>query len=278
MATEVIIPNSDISHNFWSPYSYTYIDEHPSSPDGLTCNIPKGSSFADVIHGYGDMVAGTVYEITSIVFSSYAKKAYNGTLRLTPKINGSYLSSQTLSLTINYAWYHKTWNGSWTKADINTLQCRYRGNTPDLSSVKLDTVYVTLTYTINPPPIPSPPTNVNTNESPCTDGQSTITWTKSGGATKYRIFECTTSTGTYYAIGSELGDVASGPTDVETISQTLYYRVKAGSGGGWSGFSQVYATVVFDLSYNKVINGVSSYSKINDVNDTDIEAWNDVIN
>ncbi|QEE16957.1 hypothetical protein DSAG12_02788 [Promethearchaeum syntrophicum] len=98
----------------------------------------------------------------------------------------------------------------------------------------------TLQITNNPPPAPD---NVNTYENPCYDGTASITWDKSLGATKYQLYEATSSGGAYSAIGPELGDVGS-TTVSKTSEQTRFYKVKAGEvSGAWSSLSSSYAEI-----------------------------------
>lgn len=151
MTTEVIRPNSNISWTGWFPYTYVNIDE--TTPDGVDIR-PSATGFNKYIeHGYGNMSAPTVYEVTSIAFSCYAKKNGLGWFKGIPKIGGSYLSSQNYnSLTTSYLWHTKTWNGSWTKAQVDAMSFKVNINIIELSDIPIiDTIYCTVTYTILAP-------------------------------------------------------------------------------------------------------------------------------
>jgi len=214
--------------------------------------------------------------VTSITYYVDAKDAGygggGGAIQVSLYIGGSWYTKSSRSLSTSETRYSWTWTGSWSKTETDAQRFKIVGTYSGTWIAQVDYFYCVQTYTTPP----SAPTNVNTNESPCYDGQSTITWTKASGATKYRIYESTSSGGTYSAIGSELGDVSSGPTDTETVAKTLYYKVKAGNAGGWSALSSTYATVIFRFNYDKAINGISDYTEINGIAAYNITAWNGI--
>jgi len=252
--------------NTWNDYDYTKF---------YTNNSIVGWAYGSGLYaefGFVDALpTGAI--CTQIITHMYAWSNLGGNgIYVTNRINGGLLSEQMHLLNTYETLETTIKNGSWSKTDMDTMTVRLRSAAVAGEYVYVDYVYCVLTYTLPP----AAPTSVDTSESPCEDGQSTITWTKSSGATKYRIYEDAASGGSYHAIGSELGDVSSGPTDVETVAQTLYYKVKAGNVAGWSALSATYATVVFIFGYDKVINGVSGLDAINGVAKGDITAWNGV--
>jgi len=206
-----------------------YASTGETSPATVLCNITNTVP-----------TGGTTTSITFYVRAEEGALA-DATITVSLYINSTYYAKSVTALTTTETEYSYTWNGSWTVAQTNAMQLRIVGTFSSKAVAYVDYIHCTQTYT-GPPWFP---TSVSTSETPCYDGISTITWTKSDDATKYRVYECTTYDGTYSAIGSELGDVAEGPTDTETTSVTMYYKVKAGNTYGWSDLSDTYATVVF---------------------------------
>ncbi len=237
--TITLRPNSDIAPYEWSPYTYANVDE--SSPDGLYVATVENGDNTDVEHGFQDMPSDTV-SVSSITFYIHAKRIGTCGLGWSPKVAGSYLSSHAATLTTDYVTYSHTWTGSWSKSDIDGMSFKLNVIAMfGLEIIYVDQIYCEVTYSTPIIP-PAAPTSVATNENPCYDGTTMITWTKSSGATKYYLYEATTSGGIYAIIGSELGDVASTSVSKPSV-QTRYYKVRAGNDGGWSSLSESYATV-----------------------------------
>jgi len=268
MAIYTISVNSNTGTNTFYTSNYLGV----ISDDTSYCYATASNQLLEV--GMTDIAAGATVTAVRIYFLANYNGAGGQAVYMAPRIGGS-LKSESMKL-LSHAWvyYNAIWYGSWTGTQVNAMSVRLRsfGIAPPEDLTIIDHIYVEVTYTI----APLPPTSVNTSETPCYDGTSVINWTKAGGATKYRIYESTTSGGSYVAIGSELGDVATGPTDYEDDPpKTRYYKVKAGNVAGWSALSTTYATVFF-YGFTMPINGSSDYRYINFTHINKIGAWNGV--
>jgi hypothetical protein len=184
---------------------------------------------------------------TSLSYKIYAKKGGYGAvgayITVSLYINGAYYAKGKTTLSTTEQIHTYTWTGSWTEAQVDAMRIRVVASSSGDWFALVDYLYCIQTYSVPSPP--SAPTAVHTDETPCYDGTSDVDWTKPADATKYQLYECTTSGGTYYSIGSELGDVAT-TTISKTSEQTKYYKVKAGNDVGWSGLSTTYATITWD--------------------------------
>jgi hypothetical protein len=267
MATATAYYSSVASNSGWSNPSYVQYDDssYASSSDVLST----------VVYNMMD-TAPVGQTITSIRFYVKAKKIGAGAgfakITISLLIGGSTYAKSATTLSTTETLYSYDWSGSWSKAQCDAMQFKIVGEISGTWGNYVNYIYSVQTYT----PIPAAPTNVSTSESPCYDNQSVITWTKATDATKYQIYECTTVGGTYVVCGGELGDVAEGPTGIETTRITMYYKVKAGNVTGWSALSVTYATVIF--VFGKTINEKSHFAAINNKSVAGITAWNGVEN
>ncbi|QEE16958.1 hypothetical protein DSAG12_02789 [Promethearchaeum syntrophicum] len=238
--TVTLRPNSNIAPYEWSPYSYTYVDD--TTPDNSFIGTDEYGDNTDVEHGYSNMPSDTI-SVSAITFYVRAREFLDCGVSMYPKISDAYLSGYTTDVTTSWVTYSHTWYGTWTKTAIDGMSFKLNSIVrPYLDALCVDQIYCVVTYASSLPDPPASPTNVNTNENPCYDGTASITWTKSPGATKYQLYEATSSGGTYSPIGSELGDVSS-TTVSKTSEQTRFYKVTAGNTAGWSGYSSSYAEI-----------------------------------
>ena len=78
---------------------------------------------------------------------------------------------------------------------------------------------------------PTTPTNVSANK---VSANVVVTWTASSRATGYKIYRCSTASGTYTQIGTVVGTTY---TDSSPYSSDNYYKIKATNDSGDSNFS-----------------------------------------
>jgi len=152
MTLGYIQPNSDNVPNDWLPISteYTLIDEARGSPNttdyisatNLTGDDNKVSEF-----GFPNTI-NDVDEVTQIIVYSYGIKVGTPTPEVDLYIGGGWRGYQECSVTTGWGWVGDTWNGSWTQAELNAVQVRYRADVPNKNDVnQISCVYLRVTYT-----------------------------------------------------------------------------------------------------------------------------------
>ena len=144
MATELIFPNDNDTWDNWSPYSYTNVIGECST----AAAVNTGALItATLIYECGDMVSGDVDEVTSIAVRIHAKKLGFPTLKLSLYIAGGWTATQSVILTTSYAYYTKTFVGSWTKTQVDAMQIQAYCTGVDDSIVYIACMQATITYT-----------------------------------------------------------------------------------------------------------------------------------
>lgn len=158
MATITIYPNSNVYTNTFEICSYNRIDETGGYDNIYNyCHlIPDGGVGEMFENGYGSVPTYAV--VTSLKFYMCFIGGSSGvaSVAIAPRISGSLQSEQTYSIPTPYQMYYpdKTWNGSWTKSQIDGMSFRMRvtslgGNY--YTKVYCEYIRCVVTYTLNPP-------------------------------------------------------------------------------------------------------------------------------
>lgn len=259
MATEVLLPNGNSSWSEWNPYDYTRVDGSCSTAS--YCSTSSGSD-GYVIYNMGNVVASPT-TITSIAVRTYARERFasTGQTIISIYIKGAWVTSFGDSQGTSWAYDTSTFNGSWTKAEVDAMLVRVQSDNVSATIIDLACVQATITYTLPiTAPVQNDPSDIN-----CYDGTSRLSWGAVSGATGYRIYSAISS-------GGEYGEVTGSPTTnlyldrTKTAAITLYYKIKAYNATELSDYSNYkyvswkVPTTPLSLALVSCTNGVPTFS------------------
>lgn len=149
MGVGYIQPNSDDGPNDWQPGTteYVLIDEpygSPSIADYIEAIFESGDD--NKVSTFGFPNAITVYTVTQIVIHTYGSNVGINNPEIDLNIGG-WQGYETCDLAGSYQWKLNTFNGSWTQADLDAVQIRYRANLFGKSNAHyIACVYLEVTY------------------------------------------------------------------------------------------------------------------------------------
>lgn len=115
---ENIRPTSNVNSN-WDVNTYANIDENvvePNAGNGDTINWDKNDDGEKQEYNMGNT---TYTAITKLVLWIYTRTLDDGGTVARMKIGAT--DSGDLSLPNDDSWHSKTWNGTWTQAEVNSL-------------------------------------------------------------------------------------------------------------------------------------------------------------
>lgn len=155
MTVGYIQPNSDDVPNDWNPIAsteYILIDEpygSPNTSDYISAINIGGDDNKVSEFGFPNTI-NDVGEVTQIIVHSYGIRVGSNT----PEVDlsmGGYIGYVECSIGTGWGWATDIWNGSWTQANLDAVQVRYRADVPSKNdSNQISCVYLEVTYT---PPV-----------------------------------------------------------------------------------------------------------------------------
>lgn len=147
----ILRPNATVS-NEWSIGNHTNVDEEVTQPaagddDCLVATNGDGDDNQVVVLGFPNTITD-VDEVTNITVWTYGGRFGNNSPEVDVNMGGwqGYLEC-TLAADPNWSWTSDSFDGSWTQADLDGLQVRYRADVPDKYNTNYPSVvYVVVTY------------------------------------------------------------------------------------------------------------------------------------
>jgi len=145
---ENVFPNQNVSHDAgWEVWDYSKIVAIDADP----ISTGEGASNADIEHNYASMTSSDVDTVTLLSFKIYAKGLGSTTLTCRAYIDGGYLASRTITLTTSYVTYTKTWDGSWSKAQVDAMHLELTATASGAKDgIIIDRIYCAVTYDVLP--------------------------------------------------------------------------------------------------------------------------------
>ena len=153
MATGTLRPTGTVSHTWSQGTGHANIDDvvtQPAAGDGsiIKATQPAGDDNDVEVVSFGTISVGSVSNITVWTYGGYAGGAG------TPEVDvymGAWQGYQEVSFTgAPFVWTSDSFNGSWTQANLDGLQVRYRADVPDAGKAEetnsIDVCYVVVTY------------------------------------------------------------------------------------------------------------------------------------
>ncbi len=289
MATLTLRPDSAGSETNWTPNTganYAAVDE--ASNDGDTTYVSRTSTIANDTYNIptsADLTGATINSVTVYASAKYVA-AGSGSAPAAPTMyqvvrvgSTSYASSTADTLTTSYADTSNAWttnpadSQAWEKADIDDLQIGIRSARTTGGGSRTYTPYCTQVWVVvdyTAPSVPDAPTNVSATDGTYTD-KVTVTWTKSTGATGYKVYEGSNlldtlgDVATYDDTAAPAPTITGGTASASDGTSTSYVTLSLSGESANVGTSRTYKVVAFngvgdsaDSSTNTGYRGIGS--------------------
>lgn len=151
MAVGYIQPNSDDVPNDWNPIGteYILIDEpygSPNTTDYISAANIVGDDNKVSEFGFPNTI-NDVDTVTQIIVHTYGIRTGSPTPEVDLNIGG-WQGYTECSIGTSWGWATDTFNGSWTQAQLDAVQVRYRADVPGGGNInQISCVYLEVTYT-----------------------------------------------------------------------------------------------------------------------------------
>lgn len=124
----ILRPNGNNNTN-WNLNDYTLIDDIVTQPVAPTTGsdyaYPNKNDDSESQEWTLEDCPTHISSVTSVIVWVYGKSTEaDPTMDVNINVNSSWQTAQTITFTSSYAWYSKTFTGTWTEANMNGMLVR----------------------------------------------------------------------------------------------------------------------------------------------------------